>query len=144
VSARLVRAVAVVAASVALLAWPAAFAVDRLLGLDAVVVRPFPPAEVDRHRAAFAARAAGAEDEDVARLYGESFGRFRVVVRDDGRVLHPPEKPSLAIYRAEDGVPLQARTVFFAARFAAVGGAVLALVAFLATRRRPAGGRASP
>jgi hypothetical protein len=140
------RRVALAAAGLGVLAWAAAFAVDRALGRDVVVVVPHrDAAEADVARALWRADGSPRTPRDVASVHGRVVDETRVVVRDEGRLRRAEEDPAVALYPVDpdDGRPVQVRTVYFAARVASAVLAAVALLTLLLGRRReaPAVGR---
>jgi hypothetical protein len=131
---RALRAAGVVSAVLAVLGWPAAFAADRALGRDVVVVAPHAPEDALARRAVWEAEGRPGDDRDVASLHGTWLGAERVLAKeDDGRLLRPAEKPSLLLYRVAAGArPVQARTAWFLARALAAAGAGAAVLLFVA------------
>ena len=132
--------------AVALLAFPAAWILDRS-ATEAVPIDPFPPEKVLVNRELDAPSKA---DPDFARkvvaLYGNPLGEpMRVLAVPDERFLRPEEMPTLTLLpvdRKRGEEPLQMRTVLFFAKWAAIGGAAAGVgLLLLCRRRRPSSGR---
>lgn len=92
-------------------------------------------------------RALWSKGEPVAPIYGTPIGKpMRVVFPDKSRLIVPPEDPSLSLYtvdKSKNQNPLQAQTLWFFAKFAMMGSAIMAGAgalhfAWKRLRRRPA------
>lgn len=137
---RLTRIGALGAVALALLVWPAAWLVERQ-AVTVQYVAPFDDATVGVNRFTYQEDPTG-RDDDVAAIYGSPSGEpERIVFADRGKILHPLEKPALALYlKSGDDNPVQVQTVWFLAKAvslgAAVGALVLGLTLALARRKR--------
>jgi hypothetical protein len=129
---------AVAAVALGVLAWTAAFAADRVLGRDVVLVVPYDDAEAETRRALWRADGSPRTARDVAAVHGQVLGEVRAVAPRADRLVRPEEDPAVALLLVEPrgGRPLQARTLYYAAK---VGAAVLAAAALLALAARRRG-----
>ncbi len=122
-----------VAAVLAVLALPVAWGLDRVFGEDVILVQPADEATLALERQDWKD---GGDDRSVAELYGRLWpgdATTRVLFAK-GRVIHPKERASLSILVVDKGKadnPFQAKTLWFAARWTAIGAAVAAVLAFL-------------
>lgn len=116
----------------------AAWYIDSSKGVDVQMIAPHAP------EVAAMERLLADETTPAISLYGEPLGPpVRLILCKDTKVIEAPEQPGLrllAVDKQEGDNPLQAKTVWFAARWAAIGsGAVgllaLGLLLFLNRRR---------
>ncbi|HET6204637.1 MAG TPA: hypothetical protein VFI25_17730 [Planctomycetota bacterium] len=138
---RLARAGGALAFAVALLAFPAAWLLDRA-ATEAVPIDPFPPEKVLVNRELDApSRDDPAFAQKVAALYGNPLGEpMRVLFVPRERFLRPVEDPSLTLLpldKAKGEEPLQIRTVRFLARWTALGAGAVGVGLLLLDRRLP-------
>ena len=129
------RALGIAGLAVGVFAYPAAWAVDRAAGVDALVVAAADPASVETNRGLWELN--GSEKSEVAGIYGApSKAPVRLVRPAEANVLHPKEDPALTLYllRADDH-PLQAQTLWYFALPATIGGLVAGAALLLFARR---------
>ena len=138
---RLIRLGGWLAAGIAVLAFPAAWLLDTLAGGDYWLYEPkadAPTLALEKAQwKADHADGRGGSDEEVVSIYGAPFSRERVILAAADRVHRPEERPSLALLevrKSKGENPLQARTVSLLARYAALGGAVVALLGLVLSR----------
>lgn len=107
-----------------LIAAPAsAGAISALWGREVVLIVPEAPELVSLNRTDWV------KGQPVAPLYGTPVGSMRIVFPDAAKTIVPEEDPSLTLYKNERGDhPLQARTLWFFARWLALAGLALAAV----------------
>jgi hypothetical protein len=114
----------------------ALLAADRLLGRDVLMIAPHPPAVVELNRLLYS------EGDPVPQLYGNPLsGTTRVIMPDKEKLLRPEEDPALLLFRVDKQLgenPLQARTLWFFAKFAIPALALIGLTGFAFPRRRVA------
>lgn len=117
---KVLRALGFAGLAVGALAYPAAFALDRAAGTDALIVTAADAAIVEVNRAGWD----GTSKVEVPGLYGSPFkGTERLVFADPANLLHPKEDPSQTLYLLKGSDhPLQAQTLFYFALPATVGG----------------------
>jgi hypothetical protein len=135
---RLLRGLGLAGLAVGLAAYPLALAVDRASGTELLPVTAADAASVDANRGLWELN--GSPKKEVASIYGTPAGRpERIVFADAAKVLHPKEDPSLALYLvAREDHPLQARTLYYFALPATVGGIVAGAALLLLARRMAA------
>ncbi len=127
--------------AVGVLAYPAAFALDRAAGTDALVVTAADAAIVEVNRATWD----GTSKAEVPGLYGSPFkAPERIVFADPANLLHPKEDPTQTLYLLKGSDhPLQAQTLFYFALPATIGGliagAALLWLACRMGRKKPEG-----
>ena len=139
---RLIRFGVFLAAGLAILAYPAAFCLDRFAGRDAwFVADGKDPAIVKLERDQWAAEhtSGGSRDpKEIADLYGSRLGEhaLRVILFSNDRLITPSEDPSMTLLRVEKSRenPLQKQTVDFFALWTAIGGGVAAVLGLLLLR----------
>jgi hypothetical protein len=106
---------------------------DRALGQDVLMIAPHKPAVVELNRMLYAA------GDPVPQLYGNPLSApTRVVLPSQERLLRPQEDPALLLLRVDKQRgenPLQTRTLWFFAKFAVPGLALLGLLGFALPRR---------
>jgi hypothetical protein len=110
----------------AILAPAAGGILSAAAGRDVIVISPHSPEMVEMNRILWS------PGEDVASIYGIPHGRMRVLFAPS---FSPAEEPSLRL--APRG-GLQAKTLWFAVRWATLAGILLALAGFLFRRSRDA------
>lgn len=107
---------------------------DRALGRDVLMIVPHDPATVELNRALFE------PGDSVAELYGNPLTEsVRVILPPADHFLRPEEDPSLVLLtvdKQEGENPLQARTLWFFAKFVVPAFVLLGLVGFLLPRPR--------
>jgi hypothetical protein len=90
-------------------------AADRWLGRDVLMIVPHDPAAVEMNRSLFL------PGDPVPAIYGNPMReRVRVIAPDPEHLIRPDEDPSLLLLRVDKGAgenPLQARTLWFLARY---------------------------
>ena len=132
----------IVAAAIAILAFPAALALDAIAGKDAwLVADGKDPAIVALEKSQWKAEhpdGKAANPREIVDLYGSPLGDapVRVIAVSSERLVTPSEDPSLTVLRVDKSRenPLQKQTVDFAAMWAAVGAGAAALVGLLVLR----------
>ena len=134
---RIVRNLGIAGLAVGVLAYPAAWAVDRAAGEEVLVVQAADPSSVETNRGLWELN--GSAKEEVPGIYGSpTKAPVRLVFAEAANVLRPKEDPTRALYLLrEDDHPLQARTLYFFALPATVAGlAGGALLLWLSCRRK--------
>jgi hypothetical protein len=120
----LVRVLGASALALGLLAYPAAFALDRSSGRDLlIVVAAADAGAVETQRGLW--EIDGSPKEGVPSIYGTPRGVERLVLVPEGKILRPAEDPALSLYlKAPGDHPVQAMTLYYLALPAALGGVV--------------------
>lgn len=124
---RVIFTLAIVGALVAVGAPLAAWQVDERYGVEVQMIAPHAPevAEMERLLAD--------ETTPAVTLYGEPLGPpVRLVLTDQSRLIRPPEQPGLVLMPVDKQLgenPLQAKSVWFIAKWSCLGAGVFALVA---------------
>ncbi len=139
---RLVGRLGIAAVVVGVVAYPAAWLVDRVWGRDVIALQADPDAaQIEVSQATFDDTLKGAERLDaIVDIYGGTPRRPPVAERylfvPEGEVVHPKEDPSLSLLRARQGggYRYQSKSLLFLAAAAAVG-ALAGGVALLVLRR---------
>lgn len=140
---KVLRFLGFAALAVAVLAYPAAWAIDRAAGTEALIVSAADEASVDANRGLWELN--GKPKGEVASIYGTpSKEPARLIAPPAEKILHPKEDPSLTLYLAKGSDhPLQAQTLWYFAPLAIVGAFVavfiLVQIAALCTVYRKAG-----
>lgn len=130
------------ALAVAVLAYPAAYALDRACGKDVVLLAgpAYDAATVKERRDEFddSIKDPAARRKAVAEVYGPTTKAqdLRVLFVDDADIVRPAEDPTLALLPpAKDGAHrVQAASAYFAAKMAALGGAAAAAALIILRR----------
>jgi len=123
--------------AVGILAYPAAFAVDRAAGTDALIVQAADPASVETNRGLWELN--GGEKAEVPGIYGSpTKAPTRLVCANSANILQPKEDPAVTLYLLKgDDHPLQAQTLWFFALPSTIGGVVAgAVLLWLSCRKR--------
>jgi hypothetical protein len=116
-------AVLLVLAAVAIT--PSAILLDRVFGVDVLLISPHDEATVALNRSLHA------DGDPVAEIYGNPLRKpVRVVLLSERNVIRPVEDSSLALLPVGGGAPrpLQMQTVFFVARYAILALLLLSLL----------------
>ena len=139
---RLIRLGVLLAAGLAILAYPVSWGLDRLAGRDAWFVADgkdplIVTLERDQWKADHAS--GGTRDpKEIADLYGSRLGErsLRVILFSKDRLITPSEDPSITLLRVDKSRenPLQKQTVDFFARWTAIGGGAAAVLGLLLLR----------
>ena len=128
-------------AGVAVLAPAAAAVMSSAWGRDVILIAPHAPEAVEINKLSWS------KGDPVPPIYGiPTGGVTRIVFAKADRVVVPSEDPSITLYRVDKQAgdnPLQAQTLWFFAKWFAIGGGSaavvgLGLVMWLRTRRAPA------
>jgi hypothetical protein len=123
--------------AVGVLAYPAAFAVDRAAGTDALIVQAADADSVATNRGMWEIN--GSPKAEVPGIYGSpTKAPVRLVCAKAEALVRPPEDPSLTLYLMQAGDhPLQAQTLWYFALPATLGGLVAgALLLWLSGRKK--------
>ncbi len=142
-----IRIGAIAALVATLLAFPAGW-LASLAAVEVWIVTPHSPETVGLNQELITAEEAK-DPRRVLEIYGNPVGEpIRVLFVPRDRIVHPKEMPSLAILpvdKTKGENPLQLQTVWFLARWATAGAAVvgflLVTVLVIAPRRRVAAER---
>ncbi len=108
--------------AVGVLAYPAAFVVDRAAGIEVVVVQAADTASVETNRGLWELN--GGEKAEVPGIYGTpSKGTERVVFAREADLLRPKEDPSRTLFLKREGnKELQSQTLWYFALLFSIGG----------------------
>ena len=111
-----------------------AFAIDRALGQDVLLIVPHDSATVELNRGLFQ------PGDLVADVYGNPLREpVRVILPAAQRLIRPPEDPDLVLLPVDKAAgenPLQARTLWFAFRFAVPAALLLGVIGLFLPRGR--------
>lgn len=118
------------------LAYPAAFAMDRAAGTDALIVQAADPVSVETNRGLWELN--GSEKAEVPGIYGSpTKAPTRLVCAKAANLLQPKEDPARTLYLLKgDDHPLQAQTLWYFALPSTIGGIVAGTVLLWLSRRR--------
>ena len=127
------------ALAVAVLAYPAAWLVDRAAGSDVVLLQTVAPEdEIEGNRAAFddTEKDPAKRRADVVGIYGSNPKPTveRVLFVDPAQVIVPKEDPSIVLLKPGAEYRYQAKSLYFLAQKAALAAAA-AFVVLLVLRR---------
>ena len=130
----LLRVLGFAGLALGVLAYPAAWAVDRAAGTEVLIVMARDAASEETERGLWELN--GSERAEAASIYGTPTKEpVRLVFADPARVLRPKEDPSLVLYLLRDGD--QAQTLWYFALPATAGGLVAgAALLFLSSRMK--------
>ena len=122
---KVLRALSWLGVAVALLAVTSAWALDRFFGTNVTLLAPNASDVIELNRELWS------PGDPVADIYGISSHKVRVVFADDSRIIHPKEDASLALYTVDKQAgenPLQAKTLWFFAKYLVIAGLAAALL----------------
>jgi hypothetical protein len=127
--------------AVGVLAYPAAFAMDRVAGQDVILVSPRDEAQIAIERFNWESEGSPKAPVHIAEIYGNPFekGRpMRLVAPRAEALFHPPEAPEVTLFFKKDSEnPFQAMTLWYFAFPATIGGLVAgALLLWLSCRKK--------
>ncbi len=125
---RLLKLGALAALAVAVLVWPIYFGI-KSTAVTYQQIAPVDPAALAANRYLYSEDPTG-KDADIVAIYGLAIdGPTDYVLVDEALVIHPEEKPSLALLRRPaTGQPLQVAGLFSRLAYLSVGAFLAALV----------------
>lgn len=129
---KILRILGLAGLAVGVLAYPAAFAVDRAAGMDVILVSPRDEAGIAIERFNWESEGSPRAPVHIAEIYGNPFEKgapTRLVFAKEGNLLRPKEDPATTLYLLRgDDHPLQAMTLWYFALPSTIGGLVAGAV----------------